>query len=118
MLRRRRKCCPTIFSASFMVSKQVFASSLTEAPACGPGICGDSQGCDGSSSNSLDCCALFSDEPLLGFLKNKPIGCDWTVSVGGELRYRYMDESDRLRPTGGRPNSSTYDQWRFTPLSS
>jgi hypothetical protein len=90
-----------------------FTSALAETPACGAGSCGASQGCDGGSSGLFGDCPLFGDEPLLGFLKNKPIGCDWTVSVGGELRYRYMDESDRLRPGG--PGQTTYDLWRFTP---
>ncbi len=100
-----------------------FTSALAESPACGTGSCGAgkcgtgscgaSQGCDGGGSTSG--CPLFSDEPLLGFLKNQPIGDCWTVSVGGQLRYRYMDESNRLRPTGGRSNSSTYDLWRITP---
>lgn len=37
-----------------------------------------------------------------------------TYSVGGELRYRYLDERNRLRPplAAGRSN---YQQWRFTP---
>ncbi|NQV28855.1 MAG: alginate export family protein [Rhodopirellula sp.] len=90
-----------------------FTRSLAEASACGEGSCGASQGCDGGLSNSLDGCPLFSDEPLLGFLKNQPIGDCWTWSVGGELRYRYMDEAGRLRPGG--PGRTTYDLWRFTP---
>tara|TARA_R110002072_G_scaffold155657_2_gene306049 strand:+ start:84039 stop:85817 length:1779 start_codon:yes stop_codon:yes gene_type:complete len=90
-----------------------FTSLLAEAPACGSGTCGASQGCDGGSSGSLDGCPLFSDEPLLGSLKNMQIGCDWTLSVAGELRYRYMDEEGRLRPGGAA--RTTYDLWRFTP---
>lgn len=37
--------------------------------------------------------------------------CDSTLSLGGEVRYRYMDESNRLRPGG--PGRSTYDLWRW-----
>jgi hypothetical protein len=97
-----------------------FINSLSQASACGVGSCGagdrtPSQACDGGNADPLSSCPLFSDEPLLGFMKNQPIGDCWTVSVGGQLRYRYMDESNRLRPTGGRQNSSTYDLWRFTP---
>ena len=33
------------------------------------------------------------------------------VSVGGELRYRFMNEANRLRPGG--PGRSTYDLWRW-----
>ena len=97
----------------FHTQQTSFTSSLAEAPACGPGSCGASQGCDGGADAPFDGCPLLGDEPLLGFLKNQPIGCDWTLSVGGELRYRYMDESDRLRPGG--PGRSTYDLWRITP---
>ncbi|MGZ0168571.1 MAG: alginate export family protein [Planctomycetales bacterium] len=102
-------------SSQFYGKQTSFTSSLAEPPACGVGKCGASQGCDGGWSDSVGGCPLFSDEPLLGFLKNQPIGDCWTISVGGELRYRFMDETDRLRPTSGRPNSSTYDLWRFTP---
>ena len=104
---------PDVSLGQFDGQQTSFTSSLTEAPACGPGSCGASQGCDGGESDPFGGCSLLSDEPLLGFLKNQPIGCDWTLSVGGELRYRYMDESDRLRPGG--PGQSTYDLWRFTP---
>lgn len=95
-----------------------FISSLSETPACGAGSCGagdrtPSQACDGGGADALNGCPLFSDEPLLGFLKNQPIGDCWTVSVGGQLRYRYMNEDDRLRPGG--PGKSTYDLWRVTP---
>ncbi len=39
---------------------------------------------------------------------------DLTISVGGELRYRYMDESNRLRAPFAKPGSATYDlvRWR------
>jgi Alginate export len=33
------------------------------------------------------------------------------VSLGGELRYRYMDESNRLRPGG--PARANYQHWRW-----
>ena len=38
--------------------------------------------------------------------------CDTRISFGGEIRYRYMDELNRLRPGG--PGRSTYDlvRWR------
>ena len=36
---------------------------------------------------------------------------DATLSFGGQLRYRYMDEENRLRPGG--PARSTYDLWRW-----
>jgi len=59
--------------------------------------------------------ALFSDTKLLAPFQNQEINDDWTYSVGGSLRYRYLDEQNRLRPpvAAGR---STYSQWRFTPF--
>ena len=61
-------------------------------------------------------CWLNSDELLLQSLRNqKTWHDDVTYSVGGALRYRYIDERNRLRPplAAGR---STYDQYRFTPF--
>lgn len=57
---------------------------------------------------------LTSDTKLLDSFQNQPLTCGWKYSAGGDLRYRYIDERNRLRPplTAGR---STYDQWRFTP---
>lgn len=48
-------------------------------------------------------------------LKNMPVdifgpGCS-TLSVGGEIRHRFMDEDNRLRPGG--PGRSTYNLWRW-----
>ena len=39
------------------------------------------------------------------------LGCDGWISVGGELKFRHMNEYNRLRP-GGR-SRSTYDLWRW-----
>ncbi|MEZ6060925.1 MAG: alginate export family protein [Planctomycetaceae bacterium] len=41
---------------------------------------------------------------------------DWKANVGGALRYRYINERNRLRPPlpAGR---SSYDQYRFTPFA-
>lgn len=36
---------------------------------------------------------------------------DFTLSVGGQVRHRYMNETDRIRPGG--PGKSTYDLWRW-----
>ncbi|WP_417851388.1 alginate export family protein [Thalassoglobus sp.] len=59
------------------------------------------------------CSQLLSDDQPLSGLKNQKWG-SWTYSVGGALRYRYIDESNRLRPpTTGR--KSSYNQWRFNP---
>lgn len=36
---------------------------------------------------------------------------DFNLSVGGQVRHRYMNETDRIRPGG--PGHSTYQQWRW-----
>ena len=105
-------------ASQFHGQQTSYTSVLAETAACGAGSCGagsrePSQGCDGGMNYLTGGCPLFSDEPLLGFLKDQPIGDCWTISLGGELRYRYMNETDRLRPGG--PGQSTYDLWRFTP---
>lgn len=53
------------------------------------------------------------DKPLLADYRNVQVADCLTGSVGGEIRYRYIDEDNRLRPGG--PGASTYDQWRITP---
>ncbi len=57
---------------------------------------------------------LLSDRPLLECLRKQPLHDGWTYSVGGELRFRYMDEHNRLRPDG--TIHDTYDLWRFAPF--
>ncbi len=68
--------------------------------------------------------AFCGDKPLLGDYRNVPLfddGCDdcdgsgWYYSVGGEFRYRYMDERNRLRPQGTL-RKSNYHLTRFTPF--
>ncbi|GAB4158111.1 MAG: hypothetical protein Tsb009_35270 [Planctomycetaceae bacterium] len=44
------------------------------------------------------------------------MGSDLYASVGGQLRYRYMDERNRLRPQGNL-RRNTYNLWRFTPFA-
>lgn len=58
-------------------------------------------------------CWLLDDKPLLAPLKNQTVIGDWTYSLGGEFRYRYMNEHNRLRPEGTTP--ADYDQWRIAP---
>ena len=79
-----------------------------------PPINGCADACLGDVCGASNACPLFGDEPLLGFLKGQPLADCWTYSVGGQLRYRYMDEDNRLRPGG--PGRSTYNLWRFTPF--
>ncbi|MCA9069498.1 MAG: alginate export family protein [Planctomycetaceae bacterium] len=60
-------------------------------------------------------CLLASDTPFLSSLKNQSLGDDWTYSIGGALRYPYLDKRNRLRPPL-RAGRSSYDQYRFTPF--
>ena len=64
--------------------------------------------------NAEDGLGLLSDDKLLADLQGVNWGNDWTSSVGGSLRYRYLNERNRLRPplVAGQ---SDYQQWRFTP---
>ncbi|MEZ5943022.1 MAG: alginate export family protein [Planctomycetaceae bacterium] len=57
---------------------------------------------------------LLSDEKLLSELQGQKWGDNWTSSVGGALRYRYIDEQNRLRPPLAA-GQSDYQQWRFNP---
>lgn len=62
---------------------------------------------------SSEDCWLNDDRPLLSCLKKQPLADDWTYSLGSEVRYRYMDEQNRLRPQG--TTRDTYNLWRVTP---
>lgn len=101
---------------------QVFNRSVSfittlDAAACGAagtsatsGACGASAGCCGDDAFG----SLLGDKPLLGDLRGMSLGDCVTASIGGEVRYRFMNENDRLRPGG--PGRSTYDLWRITPF--
>ncbi len=61
--------------------------------------------------------SLFGDDPALQSLCDQMWDHDdWEATVGGGLRYRYMDERDRLRPQGN-VRRHNYDLWRFTPFA-
>lgn len=83
---------------------------------CADPGCGEDIDCGACEYTLLDCETLFGsvlgDEPLLKGLKNQKAG-GLTYSVGAELRYRHMNEKNRLRPGG--PGQSSYELWRFTP---
>ncbi len=89
-------------------------------PVTVPGLAEDGSGEDVDSAccdyKVLDIHSLFDsvagDKPIFSCLKDQKVG-DLKYSVGAELRYRYMNEKNRLRPGG--PGHSAYDLWRFTP---
>lgn len=71
-----------------------------------------------NSCDQYDCepgwlSSILDNSMDLKCLKDCETGC-WTTSTGGALRYRYIDERNRLRPplTGRHSN---YNQWRFNP---
>ncbi|MFQ5731123.1 MAG: alginate export family protein [Planctomycetaceae bacterium] len=71
--------------------------------------------CSEETEGGID--AIFGDKPALHFLRNRDLGIGgWTYSVGGQLRYRVMDERFRLRPQGN-VRRDTYNLWRFTPFA-
>jgi len=83
------------------------------------GKCDSIEGCAPACPD--DDCAFLSDCLSFGdHLKDIPLGSlcpsgamdETTLSFGGQIRYRYMDEDNRLRPFG--PARSTYDLWRWT----
>jgi len=106
-------CAPSSVCEGTLYSKLMGWRS----PSADCGAVPDSAACDSSSdgSESLDdwLVELDSDRPLLADFRNVCLGDGLTASVGGQARYRYMDEFNRLRP--GRPGRSTYDLWRITP---
>lgn len=55
----------------------------------------------------------FKDVPLENLL-GWDVPEETRISVGGEIRWRYMDEVNRLRPTFNKPGRSVYDlvRWR------
>jgi hypothetical protein len=85
-------------------------------PGCGESGCGEGCGECTCDYEVVDVNTLFDtvagDKPLFGFLKDQKTG-DLKYSAGAELRYRFMNERNRLRPGG--PGHSDYHLWRFTP---
>lgn len=66
-------------------------------------------------SEEIDVQGLFDSvagtDSIFSGLKNQQAG-DLKYSVGGELRHRFMNEDNRLRPPGG---NAEYSLWRFNP---
>ena len=91
-------------------------ADLPENSGCGETGCGEEVDCLGCDYKVLDINQFFQgvagDKPLFPCLKDQNAG-GLKYSAGAELRYRYMNEQNRLRPGG--PGHSAYDLWRFTP---
>lgn len=95
----------TLATCAFALAVASIASSAKAQDACS-----SDGGCE-----TLDVNALFNElagnDSIFSQLKDKKIG-GMTYSVGGELRHRFMNEDNRLRPMGG---NAEYSLWRFTP---
>lgn len=67
------------------------------------------------AADEIDVRAIFDDlagnDSIFQSLKDQQAG-ELQYSVGGELRHRFMNEDNRLRPAGG---NAEYSLWRFTP---
>lgn len=102
-------CCGIVSAAETTVAACIPDQSSKE--------CGDPASITGGSG-LIDVEELFGrisgDNPL-GDLKSGHIG-DFRYAAGGEIRYRLMNEGNRLRPGG--PGQSTYNLWRTTPFVS
>jgi len=70
---------------------------------------------DTGSSCGVAATRYWIPNELLPMMKNQQRG-GLRSSFGGELRYRFMNESNRLRPPG--PGTTSYNLWRFTPYIS
>ncbi len=90
-------------------------SACAPSTGCGPGSTSAAWASIADCGESLDdwLDELNGDRPLLADFRNVCVGNGVTASVGGEARYRYMNEANRLRPSG--PDRSTYDLWRIVP---
>lgn len=75
--------------------------------------CGEGCGAPLCSGNSCLSADWLKGESSLFDEFNRKNDNGWSYSVGAQLRHRYMDESNRLRPGG--PADSSYNLWRFTP---
>ncbi|MDA0589060.1 MAG: alginate export family protein [Planctomycetota bacterium] len=113
----------TALERAVFTSENPSAGCVYPEAGCRAGNCNGQ--CDGNCGAGCDCgCSdkgcplgldawLNGDSSMFSSLKDQPVGDCWNWSMGGELRYRYMDEQNRLRPPG--PQRTRYDLWRFTP---
>lgn len=97
-----------VFGLNFLNGVHAADQTKSCGAECGEG-CGATEFV-GSNCNAIDW--LNGKSSLFdGLNRKKKDG--WSYSVGAQLRHRYMDESNRLRPGG--PANSGYNLWRFTP---
>ena len=104
----------------FSLSESTVDGCSEVGPECGTADSCTAAGCgvgghDSCYDGLCDDGFLSDDDPLLKDLRNQELCDGLTYSVGGALRYRFIDERNRLRPPL-RAGRSTYNQWRFTPF--
>jgi Alginate export len=110
------------FTEEFTQNQQVsYETAGSSCSTCNPGCAeSSSTGCGTCGSTGCSSCGCESSclvDDIFSFtddLKNIEFGnhCDpWSIGFGGALRFRHINEDNRLRPGG--PGKSTYDQWRW-----
>jgi hypothetical protein len=99
-------------AATACLNMLLVAAAAANDAAVSPAGCVSDDSC--SCGDWLDPSRLFSDEPLLQPLRNRTLYGDLKYSIGGEFRYRYMDEQNRLRPAG--TVRDTYNLTRVAPF--
>jgi len=113
--------------SQYLVPPVVPISHLAEST---DGVCGDactdsqrvcgSSGCGVTGPDSwidglLGHGRLDSEGPLLIGPRNERLAEGLTYSAGAGLRYRFIDERNKLRPPLAAARTN-YQQWRFTPF--
>ncbi|MGB4711386.1 MAG: alginate export family protein [Fuerstiella sp.] len=102
------------YSSPYLQPQTGQSHGVVAADSCGSvGVC--AEGCRDAASSCATLSPSWIPDELLPMMKNQQRG-GLRSSFGGELRYRFMDESNRLRPPG--PGNSNYNLWRFTPYIS
>lgn len=104
-------------------NRRSFSFVLTTLLACGSAsvtttTLAGSNACGNDCVYNDDSCTAYEFEndqkPFLPELQPFTLEtCDWTGEVGMAIRYRYLQEDNRLRPGG--PGYSGYSQWRWNP---
>jgi hypothetical protein len=88
--------------ADCRVTTATFPQAMQPVHSAGSPVACDCEQCQAPAKEEDDCKLnrIFGDKPLFPNLKNQKSG-PLTYSLGGQLRHRYMNEENRLRPPGG-----------------
>lgn len=80
---------------------------------CGLGCDNANEACGCGGKGFCGAMHAFDDYTMPKLSIDSVFDSDFSMKSGAELRWRFMDERNRLRPQG--PGRSTYDLWRFAP---